>query len=195
MQLKTATAIERSTKLVNDMEIIGAEANVNLAAQTEQIKQTHTQVDEINAGLISADKKVGSPSLSPSFCVSQCPLLPQFLFPLRPIHVRLPLFSPLLSPAYYIYIYCIYILPPRTHSSTILMHDCVSAPTDTRHRTTTGDRQIDSVHDAGDRMLGGCGYRDAVHGKSRSVFVSCSLSVSVSVPVCDARRHHYCGSI
>ena len=111
VQLKTATAIEKATKLVNDMEIIGAEANVNLAAQSEQIKQTHSQVDEINAGLISADKKVGSPSLSTPFCVSQCPLLPQFLFPLRPIPVRLPPLLPLsLSPLLYIYILYIYMV-------------------------------------------------------------------------------------
>lgn len=58
MQVKTAGAIDRATKLVNDMEIMGAEANLQLAAQSEQIKTTHSDVNAINAGLDTADKRV-----------------------------------------------------------------------------------------------------------------------------------------
>jgi hypothetical protein len=79
------------------------------------------------------------------------------------------------------------------------MHNCVSAPTDTRHRTTTGDRQIDSVHDAGDRMLGGRGYRDAVHGKSqvfsylaRCPFLClCLYAMLVFIIIVEVCRAHY----
>jgi hypothetical protein len=58
VQTKTAGAMDRASKMVNDMEIMGAEANLQLAAQSEQIKTTHSDVSAINAGLDTADKIV-----------------------------------------------------------------------------------------------------------------------------------------
>ena len=58
IQTKSALAMDRTAKLVNDMEEMGAETNLQLKSQSEQIKTTHSDVDAINEGMTRASKQV-----------------------------------------------------------------------------------------------------------------------------------------
>ena len=58
VQGKTFDSMARSERLVSEMEDMGAEANVQIRAQTEQIKATHSNVNEINEGIEKASKRL-----------------------------------------------------------------------------------------------------------------------------------------
>jgi len=58
IQAKSAMAMDRTAKLVQNMEEMGAETNLQLKSQSEQIKTTHSDVDAINEGMVRASKQV-----------------------------------------------------------------------------------------------------------------------------------------
>lgn len=58
IQTKSALAMDRTAKMVNEMEEMGAETNLHLKSQSEQIKTTHSDVDAINEGMMRASKQV-----------------------------------------------------------------------------------------------------------------------------------------
>ncbi|EKX46088.1 hypothetical protein GUITHDRAFT_138563 [Guillardia theta CCMP2712] len=58
VQQNTANALFRTGKLVDEMEKMGTETNMNLKGQTEQIRQTNSDVESVQGNLKRATKQI-----------------------------------------------------------------------------------------------------------------------------------------